>query len=230
MKTLVTLWPWWSFALLAGNIIAAGSVIALRHINKSLPDLSAFRAYVWYSFIGGFVILIAATFTPIGSLWYWYVYSGLGAGFNLILLLLCAQMVDQLIRRDEVQRVKKLWLYFLPGCLGLAVIWNNLYPYIGIHKSLTFDSVCGLVSASVLFGTFITPDEDWIEGYKSVILGLAFQIVTMSCMNLVEVFWHFPAVDIVGPLASLGTLTIFLCAVGKKHCAHLGTMAQASGQ
>lgn len=226
MKTLVTRWPWWSFALLAGNIVTAGIALAVRWRNNAVPALSAFRAYLWYSFVGGFIILIAACLTPVGSLGYWYVFCGLGAGFNLVLLLLCAQVVDQLIRREEVLRVKKLWLYMLPGVLGLAVIWNNLYSYIGIHKSLTFDSVCGLVSALVLFGTYITPDEDWIAGYRIVVLGLAWQIVTMSSLNLVESIWHFPAVDIVGPLASMGTLAIFTCAAkGKCEAVPLGLAA-----
>lgn len=226
MKTLVTLWPWWSFALLAGNILIAGIAIAVGWRNNAVPALSAFRAYLWYSLVGGFIILIAASLTPVGSLGYWYVFCGLGAGFNLVLLLLCAQVVDQLIRRDEVLRVKKLWLYMLPALLGLAVIWNNLYSYLGIHKSLTFDSVCGLVSALVLFGTYITPDEDWIAGYRVIVLGLAWQIVTMSSLNLVESIWGFPAVDVAGPLASMGTLAIFTCAAkGKCESVPLGLAA-----
>ena len=219
MKPLVTQWPWWSFALLAGNLITAAIALFVRWRNKAVSSLSALRAYLWYSVASGLFGFAVACIVPVGSLGYWYVFAGLGAGFNLALLLLCAQVVDQLIRRDEVLRVKKLWLYLLPGCLGLAVIWNNLYPYLGIHKSLTFDSVCGLISAFVLFGTYITPDEDWIEGYKTVVLGLAWQIVTMSSLNLVESIWHFPAVDIVGPLASMGTLAIFTCAA-KGKCSH----------
>lgn len=230
MKTLVTLWPWWSFALLAGNLITAGIVIALRHHTDAVPGLSTFRAYLWFSVFADVIGFTVACVTPIGSHGYWYVFSGLGAGFNLVLLLLCAQVVDHLIRRNEVERVKKLWLYALPAFLGLAVVWNNLYSYLGIHKSLTFDSVCALVSALVLFGTYITPDEDWIEGYKTVILGLAWQIVTMSCLNLVEVWWHFPAVDIVGPLASMGTLAIFFCAAKGKHSEVPLCMAKVNGQ
>lgn len=217
MKTLVTLWPWWSFALLAGNLLTAGIALIALHRTKAVPALTALRAYLWYVIGAGTAGLIVACVTPIGSLRYWYVFSGIGAGFNLVLLLLCAQVVDQLIRREEVLRVKKLWLYTLPALLGLAVVWNNLYPYMGIHKSLTFDSVCALVSAFVLFGAYITPDQDWIEGYRTVVIGLAWQIVSMSSLNLVEATAHFPAVDIVGPLASMGTLAVFLYAAkGKK--------------
>lgn len=223
MKTLLQVWPWWSVALLSGNISLAGAVLAMRFVRKSVSGLSAFRAYLWYSFGAGSLLFVMAAITPVGKLWYWYTFAGLCAGFNLVLLLLCAQVVDQLIRRDDVQRVKKLWLCSMPVLLGLSLMWNNVYPYFHVQKWLAFDAVCALVSAFVLFGTYITPDEDWIAGYKTVVLGLAWQIVSMALMNLVEVYWrseglrarHVFPVDILGPLASMGTLVIFLTAAMK---------------
>lgn len=230
MRTLVMLWPWWSFALLAANLITAAIALAIRHHLNAVPNLTALRAYLWFSVAADLVGFGAACITPVGSREYWYVFSGLATAFNLVLLLLCAQVVDHLIRRDEVLRVKKLWLYVLPAALGLAVVWNNLYPHLGIPSSLAFDSVCALVSALVLFGAYITPDADWIEGYKTVVLGLAWQIVTMSSINLVEPIWGFPAVDIVGPLASMGTLIIFACAAkGKGSSVLLCSTADANG-
>lgn len=212
MKTLVSLLPWWSFALLFANIILAGTVLILRRRTRALASLTCFRLYLWYSVIAGLVGFGAICITPVGSLTYWYVVSSINVVFNLVLFLLCAQVIDQAIHRKNVQAVKTLWLIISPTVLGIIVVVRSLYPYVLIKQSLNFDFWCAVCAAAIFTLALIKPPdlqpgEPWVKEYRLVIAGLAVQIIAMCVVS----FWRYPSAgaEIFSAVASLATLAFF---------------------
>jgi hypothetical protein len=230
MKPLVMLLPWWSFALLFGNIILAGVVLVLRGRHGAFSSLTTFRLYLWYCLASGLVGFAAICFTPVGSSFYWYVVSSINLVFNFVLFLLCAQVIDQAVHRREVKLVKTLWLILPPTILGLVIVLRGLYPFLRIQQSVKFDFACAVASAAVLVFSIIKPsdlrpDELWVRDYKLVIAGLAVQIAATCGVS----FWRFPspAADIFAALASMVTLIIFAVAVLKGSPARRSAMQTA---
>lgn len=212
MKTSVGLWPWYSFALLFLNIaLELATILVLRH-RISLHRLSSLRFYLWYCIAAGVAGLIVAALTPIGKLYYWHFMVGANIGFDLVTFLLCAQAVDQLIRRDDPLRVKRLSLLGLPVAFLIGVIANDVHPGRSVAGLLAFDSLAMLLAGLVIAATLVTPAEDWIPGYGLVIAGLGWQIVSSASLNLVYQFFHCRWLNIAGPASSAVTIAIFLIA------------------
>jgi len=215
MKTLVQLWPWWSFALLFLNTGLGLAVVLVLHARGSLPQLSALRFYLWYSVAAGALGLAVAIATPVGKLWYWRFLTGANIGFDLATFFLCTQIVDQLIRREDVQRVKRLWLFGLPAAFAITVLVGGLAPGRSVGALLAFDALAMAMAGACVLGAYITPAEDWLPGYPAVILGLGWQIVSGALQNLVFELGRYRWLDIVSPLASAMTLGIFLWAASE---------------
>jgi hypothetical protein len=216
VKTLVGLWPWYSFALLFLNIALALATVLLLWHRISFLRLSTLRFYLWYSIAAGVAGLVVAALTPIGKMYYWHFMIGADIGFDLVTFLLCAQVVDQLIRRDDPLRVKRLSLLGLPVAFLIGVIANNMHPGRSVAGLLAFDSLAMLLAGFVIVAIFVTPAEDWIRGYGLVVAGLGWQIVSTASMNLVYQFFHSRWVDIVGPSSSAVTVGIFLIAAARR--------------
>ncbi len=215
MKTLVDLWPWYSFALLFLNIALALVTVLLLWHRISLLRLSSLRFYLWYSIAAGVAGVIVAALTPVGKMYYWHFLTGATIGFDLVTFLLCAQVVDQLIRRDDPLRVKRLSLLGLPVAFLVGVIANDMHPGRSVAGLLAFDALAMLLVGLVIVATFVIPAEDWIPGDGLVIVGLGWQIVSSASMNLVYQFFHSRWLDIASPASSAVTVAIFLIAAAR---------------
>jgi hypothetical protein len=215
LKTLVYLWPWYSFALLFLNIALALATLVLLWHRISLLWLWSLRFYLWYCIAAGVAGLVVAAITPVGTLYYWRFLTGANIGFDLVTFLLCAQVADQVIRRDQVWRVKRLWLLGLPVAFLSGLIANDVHPFKSVAGHLAFDALAMLLAGLVIVATYITRDEDWVPGYGLVVAGIGWQIVSGVSMSLVFRLYHGQWLDIADPASSAVTVAIFLIAAAR---------------
>lgn len=207
---LLSLWPWYSFCLLFLNLALEAGTLGTLLFRKSLPRLSLLRVYLAYTVIAGAVGIAAAAVSPAGSSLYWITLSVIEIGYNAVLFLLCAQIVDHLIRRDDVQRVKKVWLFGMPAAFVIAVLANDLSPARCVPAMLTFNAFAAVISGLTVIACYITPDEDWLPGYRGIITAAGFQIVSLALANLVYTIARCPWLDVFAPLMSAITAGLML--------------------
>ncbi len=212
MKTVAQAWPWYSLCLLLLVAVLELAALLVAMWRKALPRLFMFRLYLGYSFVASVIALAIAEHTPAGSLTLWTVATYLTVGFNVLTFLLCAQIVDHLIRRDDVQRVKRIWLYGLPLSFAIGIFLTDLVPTYCVKTLLTFNAFAALIYGLTVAGTFITPEEDRIPGYRLVILGIGIQTISTMLMKVLGTVFACRVWSTADQLSTAATLVVFLLA------------------
>lgn len=220
MKTLISVLPWWSAVLLFGNIAGSFSVLWLRQKQAAFPALTMFRLFILYSGLGGIAGLLALCLSPIGSWYFWYTVGWASLIYDVMLFLLCAQVIDHAIHRKSVEPAKALWLTLCPTVLGIVIAWNHIYPLIRMRQTVKFDLGFAVTCGAVLVFAIqkprdLQPNERW-DDHSRIIGGLTIQLVAMCAMPF---FRSFPSIaaDVLAPLSSLGMLGAFALATVKKN-------------